>query len=153
MTWQWSRRRAHCHLTLANLPARAFFLFFLLPFGFFLSPLHPTSRIDILDHENFDLIRRSSRARYPRFPPSFFRIDSVCISRIFERNNRYHLGFHCIHQYMYYTTVGWCQGVKKLANLGACSYVMGSLLCIKWETLGLWFNVNCYEFIVLIYVC
>ena len=98
--------RAHCHLTPTNFSVRAFFLFFFLPLGFFLFPLHPTSRIGILDLENFDLIRISSRARYPRSPPNFFRIDSVCISWIFERNNRHHLGFHCIHQYMYYTTVG-----------------------------------------------
>ena len=37
--------------------------------------------------------------------------------------------------------------MKKLANLGACSYVMGSLLCIKWETLGLGFNVNSFWFL------
>ena len=56
----------------SNLPGRGFFLFFLIPLGFLLSPLRPTSRIDILDLENFDLIHRSSRARYPRSPPSFF---------------------------------------------------------------------------------
>ena len=53
------------------------------PSRVFLSPLHPTSRIDILDLENLDLIRRSSRARYTRSPPYFSRIDSVHISRIF----------------------------------------------------------------------
>jgi hypothetical protein len=31
-----------------------------------------------------DLIRRSSRARYPLSPASFFRIDSVYISCILE---------------------------------------------------------------------
>ena len=76
------------------------------PSRVFLSPLHPTSRIDILDLENLDLIRRSSRTRYTRSPPCFFRIDSVHISRIFEPKNRHHLGFHCIPQYIYYTTVG-----------------------------------------------
>ena len=55
-----------CFNPALNLAALAFFLFFLLPLRFFLSPLRPTSRIDILDHGNFDLIRRSSRARYPR---------------------------------------------------------------------------------------
>ena len=94
----------------------------------FFSPLHPTSRIDILDLENLDLIRRSSRARYPRSPPCFFRIDSVYISRIFEPKNRHHLGFHCIPQYMYYTTVGSFQGVKMLANQAECSYVMGFIV-------------------------
>ena len=64
--------------------------------GFFLSPLRPTSRIGILDLGNFDLIHRSSRARYPRSPPSFFRIDSVYISRIFQLKNRHYLGFCAI---------------------------------------------------------
>ena len=76
------------------------------PSWVFVSPLHPTSRIDILDLENHDLIRRSSRARYTRSPPCFSRIDLVHISRIFEPKNRHHLGFHCIPQYMYYTIVG-----------------------------------------------
>ena len=86
------------------------------PSWVFLSPLHPTSRIDILDLENLDLIRRSSRARYTRSPPCFFRIDSVHISRIFEPKNRHHLGFHCIPQYMYYTTVGSFEGVKNASK-------------------------------------
>ena len=80
----------------------------------------------------------------------FFRIDSVYNSRIFQPKNHHYLGFHSINQYLYYTTIGWCQGVEKLANLGnrsACSYVMCSLLCIKWKTLGLWFNVNCFGFL------
>ena len=134
-------------LTQPALLPRVFFLLFLHFSRVFFSPLHPTSRIDILDLENLDLIRRSSRARYTRSPPCFSRIDSVHISRIFEPKNRHHLGFHCIPQYMYYTTVGWFQGVKKLANLCACSYVMGSLLWIKWETLGLGYNVNCFWFL------
>ena len=40
--------------------------------------------------------------------------------------------------------------MKKLANQGnrsACCYVMGLLLCIKWETLGLGFNVNYFQFL------
>ena len=40
--------------------------------------------------------------------------------------------------------------MEKLATLGnhsACCYVMGSLLCIKWETLGLGFNANCFRFL------
>ena len=40
--------------------------------------------------------------------------------------------------------------MEKLANQGnlsACCYVMGSLLCIKWEMLGLGFNVNCFRFL------
>ena len=40
--------------------------------------------------------------------------------------------------------------MEKLANQGnlsACCYDMGSLLCIKWETLGLGFNVNCFRFL------
>ena len=52
-------------------------------------------------------------------------------------------------QYLYYTTVG-CQGVEKLpnqGNLSACCYVVGSLLWIKWETLGVGFNVNCFWFL------
>ena len=50
-----------CFNPSSNLPARAFFL---LPLGFFLSPLRTTSLIGILDLENLNLIRRSSRARY-----------------------------------------------------------------------------------------
>ena len=95
---------SYLHLTPAQ-PSSLSVLPLLSPRVFF-SPLHPTSRIDILDLENLDLIRRSSRARYPHSPPCFFRIDSVYISRIFEPKNRHHLGFHCIPQYMYYTTVG-----------------------------------------------
>ena len=40
--------------------------------------------------------------------------------------------------------------MEKLANQGnlsACCYIMGSLLCIKWKTLGLGFNVNCFRFL------
>ena len=40
--------------------------------------------------------------------------------------------------------------MEKLANqdkYSACCYVIGSLLCIKWETLGLGFNVNCFRFL------
>jgi hypothetical protein len=57
-----------CFNPAPTLPFRGFFLFFLLPLGFFLSPLRPTSQIGILDRENLDLIRRSSRARYPLSP-------------------------------------------------------------------------------------
>ena len=32
-------------------------------------------------------------------------------------------------------------------NLSACCYAMASLLCIKWKTLGLGFNVNCFWFL------
>ena len=105
---------SYLHLTPAQ-PSSLSVLPLLSPRVFF-SPLHPTSRIDILDLENLDLIRRSSRARYPRSPPCFFRIDSVYISRIFEPKNRHHLGFHCIPQYMYYTTVGSFQGVKNASK-------------------------------------
>ena len=72
-----------CFNPLPNLPGRGFFLFFLLPLEFLLSPLRPTSQIGILDLGNFDLICRSSRTSYPRSLSSFFRIDSVYISRIF----------------------------------------------------------------------
>ena len=95
---------SYLHLTPAQ-PSSPSVLPLLSPRIFF-SPLHPSSRIDILDLENLDLIRRSSRARYTRSPPCFSRIDSVHISRIFEPKNRHHLGFHCIPQYMYYTTIG-----------------------------------------------
>ena len=95
---------SYLHLTPAQ-PSSLSVLPLLSPRVFF-SPLHPTSRIDILDLENLDLIRRSSRARYTRSPPCFFRIDLVYISQIFEPKNHHHLGFHCIPQYMYYTTVG-----------------------------------------------
>ena len=40
--------------------------------------------------------------------------------------------------------------MKKLANHGNLStyrYIMGSLLCITLETLGLGFNVNCFRFL------
>ena len=40
--------------------------------------------------------------------------------------------------------------MEKLANQGNLSercYIMGSLLWIKWETLGLGFNVNCFRFL------
>ena len=40
--------------------------------------------------------------------------------------------------------------MEKLANQGnlsACCYDMGSLLWIKWETLGVGFNVNCFRFL------
>ena len=40
--------------------------------------------------------------------------------------------------------------MEKLANQGNLSarcYVMGSLLWIKWETLGVGFNVNCFRFL------
>ena len=40
--------------------------------------------------------------------------------------------------------------MEKLANQGnrsAYCYVMGSLLCIRWKTLGLGFNVNCFWFL------
>ena len=81
--------RAPCHNPGPNLPARAFFLFFLFPLGFYLSPLRPTLLIGILDLKNLDLIRRSLRTRYPRSAPNFFHIDSVYISRIFQPKNRH----------------------------------------------------------------
>ena len=40
--------------------------------------------------------------------------------------------------------------MEKLANQGnriTCCYIMGSLLWIKWETLGLGFNINCFRFL------
>ena len=40
--------------------------------------------------------------------------------------------------------------MEKLANQGNLSarcYVVGSLLWIKWETLGVGFNVNCFWFL------
>ena len=40
--------------------------------------------------------------------------------------------------------------MEKLANQGNLitrCYVMGSLLWIKWETLGVGFNVNCFRFL------
>ena len=40
--------------------------------------------------------------------------------------------------------------MEKLANQGSLSAscdIMRSLLCIKWETLGLGFNVNCFRFL------
>ena len=40
--------------------------------------------------------------------------------------------------------------MEKLANQGNLSarcYVMGSLLWIKWETLGVGFYVNCFRFL------
>ena len=40
--------------------------------------------------------------------------------------------------------------MEKLPNQGKLSarcYDMGSLLWIKWETLGVWFNVNCFRFL------
>ena len=40
--------------------------------------------------------------------------------------------------------------MKKLANQGNLSarcYVMGSLLWIKWKTIGVGFNVNCFRFL------
>ena len=40
--------------------------------------------------------------------------------------------------------------MKKLANQGNISarcYVIGSLLWIKWETLGVRFNLNCFRFL------
>ena len=61
-----------CFNSTSNLPARVFFLVILLPLGFFLFPLLPTSRISILDLENFDLIHRSSRTRYHRSLLVFF---------------------------------------------------------------------------------
>jgi hypothetical protein len=61
-----------CFKSALNLPGRGFFLFFVLPLGFLLSSLRPTSRISILDLRNFNLIRRSSRARYPHSLLSFF---------------------------------------------------------------------------------
>ena len=91
-----------CFNPVPNLPARAFFLFFLLPLGFFLSPLRPASRIGILDLGNFNLIRRSSRARYHRSLLVFFPIDSVYISRIFQLKNRHYLGFHTILIFILY---------------------------------------------------
>ena len=72
-----------CFNPALNLAALAFFLFFLLALVFFLSPLRPTSRIGILDLGNFDLIHRSTRARYPRSLLVFFQIDSVYIGQIF----------------------------------------------------------------------
>jgi hypothetical protein len=74
-----------CYKTLAPLPTRVFFLFFLLPLRFILSPLRPTTRIDIFDRRDLYLICRSSRARYPLTPPGFFCIDSVYFSRILGR--------------------------------------------------------------------
>ena len=91
-----------CFNPALNLPARAFFLFFLLPLGSFLSPLRPTSRIGILDLGNFDLIRRSSRARYPRSLLVFFQVDSVYISQIFQLKNHHYLGFHAILIFILY---------------------------------------------------
>ena len=91
-----------CFNPAPNLPGRAFFLFFLLPLGFFLSPLRPTSRIGILDLKNFDLIRRSSRARYHLSLLVFFHIDSIYISRIFQLKNRHYLGFHAILIFILY---------------------------------------------------
>ena len=41
--------------------------------------------------------------------------------------------------------------MEKLPNQGKLSarcYDMGSLLWIKWETLGVGFNVNCFRFLV-----
>jgi hypothetical protein len=61
-----------CFKWSAPLPPRVFFLFFRLFLGFLVSPLCRTSRISIFDHGNLDLIRRSSRARYPLSPASFF---------------------------------------------------------------------------------
>ena len=84
-----------CFNSVPNFRARAFFLFFFLPLKFFLSPLRPISRIGILDFENFDLIHRSLRARYPSLLV-FFQIDSVYISRIFQPKNRRYLGFHVL---------------------------------------------------------
>ena len=44
--------------------------------------------------------------------------------------------------FLYYVTVG-CQGVVKLVNQGnlyqSC-YIIGSFMCNKWKTLGLWFR-------------
>jgi hypothetical protein len=40
--------------------------------------------------------------------------------------------------------------VEKLVNQGnlnACCYIMGSLLCIKWEIIGLGFNANYFRFL------
>ena len=40
--------------------------------------------------------------------------------------------------------------MEKLGNQGNLSVscdIMRSLLCIKWETLGLGFNVNCFRFL------
>ena len=31
-------------------------------------------------------------------------------------------------------------------NLSASCYIIVSLMCSKWKTLGLWFNVNCFRF-------
>ena len=82
-----------CFKPAPNLPGQGFFLFFLLPLRFLLFPLRPTSRIGILDLGNFDLICRSSRAMYHHSPPSFFQIDLVYISQIFQPKNHHYLGF------------------------------------------------------------
>jgi hypothetical protein len=95
-----------------------------------------------LDHGNLDLIRRSSRARYPLT----LLVASVqyILVVFFYRKNRHYLGFHALFNIcMYYTTVV-CQGVEKLAsqgNLSGSCDIIRSLLCIKWKTLGLGFNV------------
>jgi hypothetical protein len=92
------------------------------------SPLCRTSRIGIFDHENLDLIRRSSRARYPLSPASFFRIDSVYSSRIGEPKNHHYLGFFSrIMHFLKCVCNIQCQGAERLANQGMCS-----LLCITW---------------------
>ena len=54
-------------------------------FSGFLSPLtRPTLGFVVFDRENFDFIRRSSRARYPLSSPKFVHSYLVYCTRIFE---------------------------------------------------------------------
>ena len=51
----------------------------------FLSPSsRPTLGFVVFDRENFDFIRKSSRARYSLSPPKFVRFHLVYCTRIFE---------------------------------------------------------------------
>ena len=54
-------------------------------FSGFLSPsTRPTLGFVVFDRENFDFIRRSSRARYSLSPPKFVHFHLVYCTRIFE---------------------------------------------------------------------
>ena len=75
----------HASFTLCRLrfPERACIV--LPSFSGFLSPSsRPTLGFVVFDRENFNFIRRSSRARYSLSPPKFVRFHLVYCTRIFE---------------------------------------------------------------------